>query len=202
MPTYAEQMQRQEIKGYFDPCHYNSSSLEICHYYSCIWTHAITILLLLKICHCVHIRYTRAHVQRMYRSVVSVFTKMPPPSLSLTAWAHTSYSSSSSSLPCLCTSGVEELVRRQRGEARAPASSVRRSGAGRRRHLCLPVRRLSSSPPPQRHQARAQIPTAAASSSAGAGATAVLGRGHGRRRRRELVRASRPLRRPASRRRR
>ena len=65
-------------KGYFDLCHYNSSSLEICHYNSRIWIHAITILLLLKICHCVPIRYTRAHVQRMYRSVVSVFTKLPP----------------------------------------------------------------------------------------------------------------------------
>jgi hypothetical protein len=50
-------------KGFFDPSHYNSSSLENCHYNSGILKTAITIVGLHDSCHFLHIPAARAHCQ-------------------------------------------------------------------------------------------------------------------------------------------
>ena len=50
-------------------CHYNFASLELYHYYSSIWKHAITISPLLSSCHFLHFRRCWAHLQ----TVVYVF---------------------------------------------------------------------------------------------------------------------------------
>ena len=52
-----------------DPCHYNFSSSEFCHYNSSILKHAITISPLLSSCHFLHFRRRWAHLQ----TVVYVF---------------------------------------------------------------------------------------------------------------------------------
>ena len=99
-----------------DPCHYNYSSLLICHYYSSYWIHTTTISKLPEICHYIPLQRVS---QNLWTKIPLAFFFLSSPTSFLSL-----YTAGSLLVPPPLSRGGAPAGRRARGAATGPRGST------------------------------------------------------------------------------